>query len=402
MKLFSFLASLSKLEKIIYLTSFIWALSVFLYSFTQVDLGLALTRFPSLFTIQRAFQIIGYFQRPLSTNLFLGISLLGFVLYGVLLYSIWKGKIGKKSLWVLFLGITGLLTFSYNAFSYDLFNYIFDAKIFTIYGKNPYEFKPLDFPQDSMLSFMHWTHRTYPYGPLWLVLTIPFSFLGMGSFLFTFFLFKALIATCFVFLVKGMYQLFEYINEKTALFFTVLFAANPLVLYESVVSAHNDIAMFVFAIWAFVFLLRKNYLIAFIFLGVSIGMKFATVFLLPAFLLLGFFVWKKQIIKWDVIGILCFLWMGIAFYLASERTVVQPWYLLYILTFLFFAGMIKERILLVFTLSLLGVLQYVPFLYTGEWSEVINRNFFWTMVTVLILFGGVVIVKNALSLSKKT
>jgi hypothetical protein len=46
---------------------FIASLSLFLYSYTQVDLNLTLSRVSLWQTIQRAFQYVGYFQRPVST-----------------------------------------------------------------------------------------------------------------------------------------------------------------------------------------------------------------------------------------------------------------------------------------------------------------------------------------------
>jgi len=64
------------------------------------------------------------------------------------------------------------LLFSYPFLSHDLFNYLFDAKIVTFYHQNPYILKALDFPSDPWLRFMHWTHRTYPYGPSFLFLTL--------------------------------------------------------------------------------------------------------------------------------------------------------------------------------------------------------------------------------------
>ena len=65
------------------LITFGWLLTIiflFLYSFTQIDLGLTLTRASFWQPIQRTFQQIGYFQRPLSTIFYLLIlaALFGF------------------------------------------------------------------------------------------------------------------------------------------------------------------------------------------------------------------------------------------------------------------------------------------------------------------------------------
>ena len=84
------------------LISFGWIVSIlllFLYSFTQIDLGLTLTRLSWWQTIQRNFQLIGYFNRPLSTGFYLGILLLLFVFYVLLLWLAKKDKLLPKNLW---------------------------------------------------------------------------------------------------------------------------------------------------------------------------------------------------------------------------------------------------------------------------------------------------------------
>ena len=167
-------------------------LGLFFYSFTQVDLSLTLSQASIFQTVEKSFQQIGYFNRPLSAGLYLLFLILMFSYYVYFLYLAYKKRIATKDIFII-ITLTGIfLTFSYNAFSYDLFNYIFDAKIITFYHKSPYIYKALDFPVDPMLSFMHWTHRYYPYGPFWLVLTAPLSYAGANIFLLTFFIFKSL------------------------------------------------------------------------------------------------------------------------------------------------------------------------------------------------------------------
>ncbi len=172
------------------------AIGLFIYSFTQVDLSLTFSQSSVWQVVQRSLQHVGYFQRPLATGIFLILLFLLFGFYILFLKLAEKNKISRKQLWFLIFTLTVVLTFSYNAFSYDLFNYIFDAKIVTHYQQNPYDHKALDYAGDPMLSFMRWTHRTYPYGPSWIALTIPLSYLGFGFFIVTFFVFKMFIAAC--------------------------------------------------------------------------------------------------------------------------------------------------------------------------------------------------------------
>src|SRR6185369_13728901 len=146
---------------------------------------------------------------------------------------IYKKKMKSKNILFLILITAGILIFSYNAFSYDLFNYIFYAKIITHYHQNPYLHKALDFPGDPMLAFMQWTHRTYPYGPLWLGLTIPISFAGLNFFPLTFFLFKSLAAVYYLGSSFLIWKISKKILPEYQYFNLVLFALNPLVIIES-------------------------------------------------------------------------------------------------------------------------------------------------------------------------
>src|SRR5579872_1380381 len=171
-----------KKKTILIILYVITILGLFLYSYTQVDLSLTLSRISVWQLVEKAFQYIGYFQRPLSTILYMSIICLLFLCSIGFMRLVQQGKLKRKTVWILIIFSAILLTFSYNAFSYDLFNYIFDAKIVTHYFQNPYIHKALDFPHDPMLSFMHWTQRTYPYGPVWLLVTVPISFIGFQFF----------------------------------------------------------------------------------------------------------------------------------------------------------------------------------------------------------------------------
>ena len=308
----------------------LWTLAsfiLFLYSFTQVDLSLTFSQASIYQTIEKGFQYIGWFNRPLSTYLYIGIFAVLFALYVWTLRVVKKKQISQKTLWLTIFVVTVILTFSYNAFSYDLFNYIFDARIVSFYHSNPYIHKALDFPNDPMLSFMHWTHRTYPYGPIWLILTVPLSFLGNHIFIVTFYLFKLLIAGFFVLTVWSIGKIGNILRLPNIAIPVAAFAFNPYVLSESLVSAHNDIVMMGFAMVGIYFLLQKKYMKGSIPLAISIGLKFATALLMLAL----FILWGTKK-KEHFIGA-CIVAMILAVILATLRTTFQPWYLLYIVPF---------------------------------------------------------------------
>jgi hypothetical protein len=363
-------------------------IGLFFYSFTQIDLGLTLSRASVWQTAEKFFKNIGYFQRPLSSYLFAGVILLLFFFYLMILRRVNKGMFSKKTIWYLIIATTAILTFSYNAFSYDLFNYIFDAKIVTFYHQNPYLHTALNYASDPMLSFMHWTHRVYPYGPTWLGLTIPLSYIGMQVFLPTFFLFKILISLSFLGAVFYIGKILQNFSPKDELFGIVFFALNPLVIAEGLVSAHNDMPMLFFAMAATYFLMNKKYVRSFILLILSIGVKFATAFLLPIYTYVAYLQRKKLAINWELIFILMTGAMIFPIIAASYRTTFQPWYMLNILPF---AALISRKYYVLIpsvVISLVSLLEYFPFLYSGNWDNPIPLVLFW-MTTYSILLSVV-------------
>ena len=340
---------------------------LFFYSFTQVDLSLTLSQVSIWQTVQKSFQEIGYFNRPLSTALFVLVLAALFAYYIYFLILAYRKKLKIKDIGIIICFTAVILAFSYNAFSYDLFNYIFDGKIITYYHQNPYFHKALDYPNDPMLSFMHWTHRLYPYGPFWLVLTTPLSLIGMNIFLLTFFLFKFLAAGFYLGSVYLIYKINKKINSGWEIFNTILFALNPLVIIESLVSAHNDIAMVFFALLGVYLYVEKNKLLGIFSIFLSAMIKIPTaVLLLP--LLINALPFKKyhlnnEKLTWS------FVILSIAGVLYSmTKLEIQPWYFLWVIPFI--ALLKPNRIVLAASIgfSLGLVLRYVPYLYYGSWD----------------------------------
>lgn len=360
----------------------LWILAsflLFLYSYTQVDLSLTLSGISIYQTIEKGFQYIGWFDRPLSTYLYIAVFAFLFILYFWTIKLVSDNKISRKAVWTVIFFVTGILFISYNAFSYDLFNYIFDAKIVTFYHQNPYLHKALDYPTDPMLSFMRWTHRTYPYGPGWLLLTVPLSFIGSNIFIVTFYLFKLLMAGFFLLTVYSIEKIGRVLKLSNVLLPVAVFALNPFVLSESLVSAHNDIVMMGLAMFGVYQLLEAKYLKGTIINVFSIGIKFATALILLAFFVLIGIKKKNYFIAVSV------LMMIAAVLLATIRTNFQPWYLLYVAPF---AALLFNKIYIkipYIILSIAAVVYYIPFLFTGNWNEPIPSILNYIMVISIIL-----------------
>lgn len=372
---------------------------LFLYSFTQIDLSLTISRIDFLQEIVKSFQWVGYFNRPLSTFMYVFLLVMLFNFYLGFLIMAYTKQISKKLVWKLIIITTVFLTFSYNAFSYDIFNYIFDAKIITHYQENPYVQKALDYPEDPMLSFMRWTHRVYPYGPVWLGLTVPLSYAGFGFFLPTFFLFKSLMAASFLGSIYFIGKILRKLAPEKEIFGLVFFGLSPLVVIESLVSGHLDIVMYFFAFWAFYLLLQKKYIWSFVLLAVSIGIKFVTAFLLPIFLIVMFLQISKKKINWNYLILFAVVLMTVSVIAASNRTTFQPWYLiapLAVAVFLSFRYFIFIPSLII---SFFAMFTYVPYLYLGNWDPPIPQNlanlYVFSYVFAVLITGIIFITKRS-------
>lgn len=308
---------------------------------------------------------LGYFKRDLSWNIYLTIILILFALH----YLIVKNN-KKFDSFKLALAIGSILFFSYNFLSHDFFNYMFDARIATFYHQNPYLFKALDFEKygDTWLRFMHWTHRTYPYGPSWLALTLIPSFLSMGKLFLNFFLFKGLFV---IFYLLSVFYL-NKIDKEQALFF----ATNPLILIEGLVSPHNDLIAVSTAIIATYYLFKKKDKAARFILFFSAGIKYIT---LPLLFLKGdkkskrnFFIFLTQVI---ILGLVCY------------RVEIQPWYFLSLFAFL---PLFKD---LVFKLNIFFfglLLSYYPYIRLGGWDSTekiaIKRMIIFIFMAINLLY----------------
>src|ERR1035437_8956460 len=377
---------------------FLVLLGFFVYSFTQVDLGLTLSKFPIYQAIEKPLQGVGFYQRPLSAVIFIIIVTLLFVFYGAFLYLVKKGNLKLKGLVIITILTTVILVFSYNAFSYDLFNYIFDAKIVYFYHLNPYLYSAASFNSDSMIHFLRWTHRLYPYGPSWLLLTVPLSFIGMNYFLPTFFLFKLFMAASFLGSCYLIYMISEKLFPENKLFNVAFFAFNPLVLIETLISAHNDIPMIFFILLSIYLFIQKKKTLSWVSNIFSIGIKFSTGALFPLFILLEFVEKIGKKINWEKFFISATVLSLSTVLLASIRTTFQPWYIVFPLSMAAFVSQKKYIAIPALVASVFAVSIYVPYVlmtdYAKGYPQIVQNIEIVGVAAVLISVAFSLLIKN--------
>lgn len=333
------------------------AVALLLFSYTQVDLNLTLSRASVVQTMQKAFQYIGYYQRPTATMLYTAILMVLFGLYGVILIQAKKGVLNVRTVWHLIFSVAGILVLAYPAaFSYDFFNYLFTAKTVLVYHQNPYAVTPLQFAAiDPWTNFMRWTHLSSAYTPFWIVLSLVPYLLGLGYFISVLFSMKVMIAGFYLLACWGFVKAMEVISPKQKVYGLVVFALNPLILIESLVSGHNDIVLAAFALLAVGMLVRKAYGAAWIFLALSVAAKLMTLVLVP-------FFWLKREKEW-MLGVML---LGLIVVLARREFL--PWYWMWIMPFIALNSQYRKLVVFSAVVSFGLVASYAPYLFFGEYS----------------------------------
>lgn len=334
-----------------------------IYSFALVDPNFTLLNNPLWTWFRNGMVQFGYYQRESSWYTYLSLIILL-----VATHSLFISKQRKIRPLHVALIVGGAVLFSFPFLSHDFFNYMFDAKILTFYGKNPYLFRALDFPQDQWLRFMQWTHRVYPYGPFFLILSVVPSYLSFGKLFFAYVLFK--------FLFIGTYVIAVWALEKEDKINALFFATHPLIIIEGLVNSHNDIIGVGISILGIYFLYRKRLLIGRIFLFLSVGIKYFTFPYL-------FVTHKKSIFT------LCALMLQIALlvYLYFYQ-VIQPWYFLNLFVVVWWYRNALSKWLIFFTGLLIS---YYPFIRQGDWGSTDRVMLKNTIITVFFALNVIYI-----------
>lgn len=318
------------------------------YSYALVDPNLTLVSSPVWTNFRNSMVQFGYYQREHSSVVFI------ILLIGLFVFNYRATKQYQRINVLLLAGIAALLSIiSYPFLSHDFFNYLFDAKILTVYHQNPYLHKALDFPNDPWIRFMHWTIRTYPYGPTFLPITLVPSFLALGKFFLNVVLFKSVFA--------GFYFMAVYYLHKIDKKLAVFFATSPLIIVEGLMNSHNDIIAVSCGIIGIYYLLNNSRTKSALFFLLSAGIKYIT----APLLLLPMTVISTSTARRNLSQIISFLLTFFLIFYLSFTGEIQPWYFLNLFVFLpFFPNLIMY-----FSPFFTGLLlSYHPFVRQGMWS----------------------------------
>ncbi|MGZ8604442.1 MAG: hypothetical protein ACXWX9_06750 [Actinomycetota bacterium] len=160
----------------------------------------------------------------------------------LVLRECWRGRIAPRTVLWLAIGYHVALLFVPLVFSRDVYSYAYYGRIAATYSANPYVVTPADFPHDELARFVgpRWFDTPAVYGPLWtqasaLVMRLVDS-VSASIVAFRLIAIVASLATLGV--LAGLVRRVRPEREAFAL---AVLGLNPVVLFQSVASGHNDL-----------------------------------------------------------------------------------------------------------------------------------------------------------------
>lgn len=166
----------------------------------------------------------------------------------------------------------------------DVYIYAARSRLLTTYGLNPNAVQPVAFwDVDPYMRYAskEWADNLSPYGPLWNQLAAPVTWIGgdsIGAAVIGFKIVSALSALAIGFLV------YDIVRERApawALPAALLWLWNPLVLWDGVGNAHNDVTLMLPVVAALCAWQRRLYGWVVPLLLASVLIKYVTLILVP-------------------------------------------------------------------------------------------------------------------------
>ncbi len=184
------------------------------------------------------------------------------------------------------------LLFMYPITANDLFDTFFNARILTYYHTNPLVVPAAAFPHDPFIPFKAWYFEHAGDGPLWWELSMLVS-IPAGTHLLAGVLgLKFLVVLFYVASIPLVWMVLERVRPDDAFAGTLLYAWNPVLLYEGAGNGHMDLVMmfYVLAAWC-ALTLQRDWLVLPL-LVLSVLAKFVTLLLVPP--VLWYFIWRTS------------------------------------------------------------------------------------------------------------
>ena len=209
--------------------------------------------------------------------------------------------------------------------STDVFYYIGTGWSEAHYGINPYYTTVSEVLQqneeaktDEILLKMQntWSNQTIVYGPIWPFICKILSGLSMGNLTLALFIYK--LFNLILHLVNT-YLVHKITKGKNI--FTLMYALNPLLLFDGITNVHNEMLVIFFILTALYFFIRKkNIFLTVIFFALATAVKYFAILLIP-FIILYHYRKEKPLkkIAYSALWALLFIVVLVGCYLLYMR-----------------------------------------------------------------------------------
>jgi hypothetical protein len=178
----------------------------------------------------------------------------------LVLRETWRGSIAPRTVLWLAVAYHVALLFLPLLFSRDVYSYAYHGRIAAIYHANPYVATPAEYPQDALAAFVgpKWVDTPAVYGPLWTQLSALLARIvdDVASFIVVF---RAIAIAASLATLAVVGRLVRRERPEREAFALAVLGLNPVVLFQSVASGHNDlfVALSVASAIALVFARRE-------------------------------------------------------------------------------------------------------------------------------------------------
>jgi alpha-1,6-mannosyltransferase len=154
----------------------------------------------------------------------------------------WRGTISPGTVIGLAVAYHVVVLFLPLLFSRDVYSYAYYGRIAAVYHANPYVTTPSDFPSDPLAQYVgpRWVDTPAVYGPLFTLLSSGVTRI-FGSITASIAAFRAIAIAASLATIAVVAPLVRRVRPDREAFAVALIGLNPVVLFQSVASGHNDL-----------------------------------------------------------------------------------------------------------------------------------------------------------------
>ncbi len=242
-------------------------------------------------------------------------------LIAVWMFALWHSRPGAHQLrlrWVLMpIALFALpMIWVPGMTSGDLYLYMFYGREIAKYGANPIVYAPDHFSSDPHFLWVNWPNLPSAYGPLWLMLSAGLSAVAGDGLFSNILAYKVAVLVMHLLATAAVYLFLKEVRPELATWGAIFYGWNPMVIFETIASGHNDVMMALFVGLSLIAAMRRRWLFAVGFLMAAVMVKASALLLLPPLLI----VWLLTLEGWRrraraaVVGAVVALAVALALY----------------------------------------------------------------------------------------